>query len=248
LLQAQGRKRWRIGGPSVGTERLVPDLELSILAGFVPEREWILDAGDMLYLPPRAPHEGVAIGPGLTYSMGFRAPSHQEVLAGFLSHAVETIDPELRYTDPRRRPSRRPGEIDRETIAAFRAVITEALADREELADWIGRFLTEPKRPREGPGHRGRRTTRQLDRALAQGSGLRRVTVPRFAFRPGPRAHVRLFVGGKSYDLEPELGPAAELLCGTAVLSRATLAPYLRRRRFRELLQDLWQRGYLEPS
>ena len=83
LLQGRGRRRWRISRQrDLG---FVPGLPLRILERFVPEQEWTLDPGDMLYLPPGVAHEGVAESECLTWSIGFRAPSDAELAAGHLS-------------------------------------------------------------------------------------------------------------------------------------------------------------------
>ena len=83
LLQAWGRRRWRISRQR--DLALVPDAPLKLLADFRAEEEWILEAGDMLYLPPGVAHDGTAVGECLTYSIGFRAPTYQELLEPWLT-------------------------------------------------------------------------------------------------------------------------------------------------------------------
>ncbi|MGZ5651941.1 MAG: cupin domain-containing protein, partial [Usitatibacter sp.] len=82
LLQGQGKRRWQISGQK--DHAFVPDLPLAILERFEPEEEWVLEAGDMLYLPPGVAHHGVAESECLTWSIGFRAPTDGELTAGFL--------------------------------------------------------------------------------------------------------------------------------------------------------------------
>jgi len=73
LLQAQGQRRWRIGRQK--DLSLQPDVPLKILSNFEPEEEHVLNPGDMLYLPPKWAHDGVAVGGDcMTYSVGFRVP------------------------------------------------------------------------------------------------------------------------------------------------------------------------------
>jgi 50S ribosomal protein L16 3-hydroxylase len=93
LLQAQGKRRWRIGKQKDLT--LQKDMPLKILANFVPEQEFVLDAGDMLYLPPMYAHEGVAVGECMTYSIGFRAPAELELARELLQRfADDTLEEE----------------------------------------------------------------------------------------------------------------------------------------------------------
>ena len=82
LLQAEGRRRWRIGRQR--DLALRPDLPLKILARFRPATEMVLGPGDMLYLPPHFSHDGIALDACMTYSIGFRAPATQEIATAFL--------------------------------------------------------------------------------------------------------------------------------------------------------------------
>jgi 50S ribosomal protein L16 3-hydroxylase len=93
LLQAHGRRRWRIGrGHDLS---LQPDMPLKILAHFEPEEEYLLEPGDMLYLPPRWAHEGIAEGECQTYSIGFRAPQLGELARELLQRVAEASGEEL---------------------------------------------------------------------------------------------------------------------------------------------------------
>jgi len=92
LLQAHGRRRWRIGRQR--DLRLVRGVPLKILSAFEPEQEFVLEPGDMLYLPPRYAHEGVALGECMTYSIGFRAPTQHELARELLQRIAEQV------TDP----------------------------------------------------------------------------------------------------------------------------------------------------
>ena len=100
LIQAHGRRRWRVGPPCA--DDIQPGLPLKILSRFEPDREWVLEPGDMLYLPPKWAHDGVALGPCMTYSVGFRAPSRHELLCAFLADAADCPPdgPDARYRDP----------------------------------------------------------------------------------------------------------------------------------------------------
>lgn len=94
LLQAEGQRRWKIGKQKDLT--LQKDVPLKILANFVPEQEFVLEAGDMLYLPPMYAHEGVAVGECMTYSIGFRAPAElelaRELLQRFADDTLEEVE------------------------------------------------------------------------------------------------------------------------------------------------------------
>ena len=147
LLQAQGRRRWRIG--RVRDPMLVPDVPLKILANFEAEHEWLLEAGDMLYLPPGWAHDGAAEGECVTCSIGFRAPGRAEIGRDVLQRVVdaaETGAAEALYRDPRQDATASPGRIPADLQAFMVAAVMRAVADRGSLACALGEVLSEPKR------------------------------------------------------------------------------------------------------
>ena len=143
LLQAAGRRRWRYGRQQ--DMRLLPDAPLRILRHFTPQHDVTLAAGDMLYLPPGYAHDGVALDECMTCSIGFRAPTHQELAEAFVDHLRDTLDVPGRYADPDLRSTRTPARID----AHMQRRVAQALAairwNRDEVARFLGRHLTEPK-------------------------------------------------------------------------------------------------------
>lgn len=146
LLQAQGQRRWRIGRQQ--DLRLQEGVPLKILADFRAEEEYVLDPGDMLYLPPRYAHDGIAVGECQTYSIGFRAPAQAELARELLQRIADEAgdDPTERiYRDPRQAATDTPGAIP-EGLARFaREALHEALKDPMALDRALGEYLTEPK-------------------------------------------------------------------------------------------------------
>jgi 50S ribosomal protein L16 3-hydroxylase len=144
LLQAQGRRRWRISAQS--DLSLKPGLPLKILDRFVSEQEFICEPGDLLYLPPCYAHEGVALEPCMTYSVGFRAPSHQEWMSEFYLKWTEHLELDGRYTD--RSPTFRqqhPAEIPEQMLKALHHLIDKTRPRQNDLSLFLGEYLSEPK-------------------------------------------------------------------------------------------------------
>jgi 50S ribosomal protein L16 3-hydroxylase len=143
LLQASGRRRWRFGRQQ--DLSLMPDLPLRILARFAPQHDATLGPGDMLYLPPHYAHDGVAVDVCMTCSIGFRAPSYQELAEAFLDHLRDSLDVQGRYADPDLRPTREPARIGN----AMRRRVAKALAsvrfDADDIGRFLGRHLSEPR-------------------------------------------------------------------------------------------------------
>lgn len=144
LVQAWGRRRWRIGWPA--SRELVPGLPLKVLASFEPQHEFVLEPGDMLYLPPGWAHDGIAEGPCMTCSIGFRAPSRHEFLSAFLADAAESpAGPDPRFGDAGRRPASRPAQVPEDLRVQLARWARGWRPGPAMLDDFIGRFLTEPK-------------------------------------------------------------------------------------------------------
>jgi 50S ribosomal protein L16 3-hydroxylase len=146
LLQAHGQRRWRIGRQK--DLSLVPDMPLKILANFKPEHDWVLNPGDMLYLPPRYAHDGVAQGECMTYSVGFRVPQTgdlaRELMVRLSESAEDAAGCDL-YQDAGQSAVVKPACVP-EGLAEFaRTALQKALKDPKALDRALGEFLTEPK-------------------------------------------------------------------------------------------------------
>lgn len=143
LLQGRGRRRWQVSGQK--DHSFVPGLDLKILRRFVPEREWILEPGDMLYLPPGIAHHGVAETECLTWSIGFRAPADREIVAAFLDYLHEHIEPRGQYRDPGAAPARHPAEIPAALVAHAARALRSIRWTARDVREFAGCFLSEPK-------------------------------------------------------------------------------------------------------
>lgn len=244
LLQGLGRRRWQV--------QLRPDpalragLDLGVLRRFEADAEWVLEPGDMLYVPPGIAHHGVALEDSLTYSIGFRAPSHAELLAGALQRRLRGMPESLRYTDPGLGAVRQPGEIDRATIARLRRIVARELRHLAgpELERCLGELLTETRDA--GSLQRSRRLSPiALGRRIGKGGALVRSDASRIAFMRR-RAGTDLFVDGQTLALPRPLAFAAPLLTGPKHLDGSALRPHLEAPGFLELVAELINRGAFE--
>jgi len=146
LLQAHGKRRWRIGQQKDLSLR--EDIPLKVLAHFEPEEEFVLEPGDMLYLPPRYAHDGIAEGECMTYSIGFRAPARAELTQELLVRLAEdAADDEnaLLYRDAGQAAVAQPAAIPLGLQDFARDALTRALAQPLVLERALGEYLTEPK-------------------------------------------------------------------------------------------------------
>ncbi|QHI97294.1 cupin domain-containing protein [Xylophilus rhododendri] len=148
LLQTSGQRRWRIGRQK--NLELQEGMPLKILADFQPEQEYLLEPGDMLYLPPRYAHEGVAVGGDcITCSIGFRAPRQdelaQEMLQRLAEDAVDEDAPGKLYGDAGAAASGQPAAMPQALVDFAATAVERLLKDRDALPRAMGEYLTEPK-------------------------------------------------------------------------------------------------------
>ena len=143
LLQAHGQRRWRIGAQQDLT--LKAGLPLKVLENFSPEQEFVLDPGDMLYLPPHYAHEGVAIGECMTYSIGFRAPSWQELGQALLQYKEDTLELTGRYSDRGLKPTNKPAQINDDLFEKVSTELQRISFSKDDLHIFLGEYLSSPK-------------------------------------------------------------------------------------------------------
>ncbi len=146
LLQAHGQRRWRIGRNKDLT--LQTGVPLKILQNFEAEEEFVLNPGDMLYLPPKYAHDGVAEGECMTWSIGFRAPQEgelaRELLLGLADEAFDGVGDAL-YRDPKQAAVSSPAAVPQSLAGFARQVVDKALKNPDLLDSLLGEYLTEPK-------------------------------------------------------------------------------------------------------
>lgn len=246
LIQAHGTRRWQISTDAAPSDNFLPDIDLCIMREFVPSEEWILEPGDMLYLPPGVAHHGVALEDCITLSVGFRAPSHAELLGSFADAVASRLSPGQRFADPDLTVPQHPGEISTEALAQVRHILQQSLSDDAAIEQWFGEFITEPKNEPTAEDI-DTLSEQQFLHAFAEHGLLQRVEQVRFAFIANNSIANRntLFVNGQSYPLSNDLAFAAPLLCDQRQWSYPQLQDALAHSDFAKLLTTLYNQAYV---
>jgi 50S ribosomal protein L16 3-hydroxylase len=146
LLQVHGQRRWRVG--PVSDPAFVDGLPVRILQHFAPTEEWVLGPGDMLYVPPRWGHDGVAQDECITCSIGFRTPMGTELARELLQRVLDDVEPdgdEPHFRDPPRSATETPARMPEALDAFARKAVERLLRDPSQLARALGEVMTEPK-------------------------------------------------------------------------------------------------------
>ncbi|WP_373487383.1 JmjC domain-containing protein [Blastomonas sp.] len=222
LVQGLGRRRWELGALCDDSTELMPHDHLRLLADFRPTEAWILEPGDILYVPPRVAHRGIAIGDGcMTYSIGFRAPSRAELIESWADDIVPDLSDSERYEDPHLARQDNPGEISAEAIARLHGMIAETLLDQRRFARWFGQYNTSPKNPEIDWRPDQPVQVDDIRQWLAAGTPLVRNPASRFSFIRDTASSILLFADGQCFSCIDDAADFAQSICAEARLAVA---------------------------
>ncbi len=209
ILQGQGQRRWQINTQPVTKDNQVKGTPLRIQNNFQAEEEWIVEPGDMLYMPPGVSHHGVSLGESLSYSIGFRATSHADLVNEFISHITQNLSPKLTYQDPDQRIQQHPNEIQQDALERVTEIFKEYLQpDHPELQRWFGCFSSDTKTSIDTQPEDEINSIEELKELTSTGI-LSRHPASRFAFAQNPE-NTLLFIDGEDYEVTPDF---AKSLC-----------------------------------
>lgn len=207
LIQGYGNRHWKIGQHCDEQSAKVADTPLNILQAFEESAAYDLQPGDILYLPPGLAHWGIARGESMTYSVGFRAPAHGEILDDFAAEVCAGLSQNQRLVDNQVAAARQSGLITDDTLQALQNIIHQHLDAPEALAQWFGKFMTEQKYDVDGTlksVEPDPDTLAEAQACLAEYQGpLFQAPDARFAWRGD-----NLFVNGQQFRVQAELAAA----------------------------------------
>lgn len=251
LLQAYGHRRWQIDASESINGKRPPldfrdDVDIKLLKRFKVTHDWVLAPGDMLYLPPNVPHNGVAEDPCLTFSFGMRAPASAELISDYLDTLIMDASEDIRYQDPDLTVPADPNEIDtvamNRVVAALNAI---RMNDPDRLGDWFGRFITTYRAAGEVTAHGEPLPPEEIESALAGGFVLGRHPWARLAWRRASRG-ASLYCSGLEFALSVKDAQALAALEQLDAGSYGKLSA-----KGRAAVQDLVAGGYyqlVDPS
>ncbi len=203
LFQASGKRRWSINNHDYDEDDFIDGLDLRVIDNFQPVQDYILEAGDMLYLPPGIAHHGVTLTEGMTFSVGFRAPSSHELVSHYVDDLLAS-EIDLRYRDPGLCLPEHSGEISKEDLGKIATLLHAALPNDMKLAIWFGTFVTRlPENCEPEPLLKKLDTTSFLGE-FRNKAKFEKKSACRTAFID-IKNHLVLFVNGEAYTLPVKL-------------------------------------------
>lgn len=241
ILQAQGHRHWQLHSQAVAEDNQVAGTELRIQKDFQAEQEWLLSPGDLIYIPPGVSHYGVAQDECMSFSIGFRAATHAEMLQDFVEYVSRGLPDDAVFRDPGLAVQQHANEITAATIDTVRTILLDYLRpDHPELPRWFGRFVSDVKTDiTPGTGQ----TVADFSQLVATHSMLARHPASHYAFSRCNNGAL-LFIDGDDFDVSVGF---AEALCAQRQVELRALAGMARTAE-RQLLLDLYNGGKLIAS
>ena len=241
LIQAQGQRRWMINTDY--DDACLEGTELRILEHFTPAQDWVLNPGDMLYLPPKVAHHGVALNACMTCSIGFRAPSYRAMLSEYAETIAAGLGQDLRYQDADLQYQEDPAEISRVALWRIKTLISEQLGiDDDRFIRWFGEYSSEsragihprvPDQPMSGYD--------ELVASFTIISEIEQSPLSKFLFATYDD-YALLFVDGRSFKTSVEF---AQTIANNRKVSAQQLTYVVSSKADQQALLDLYNTGYL---
>ena len=232
LLQGAGTRRWRISAQK--DFELVADAPLRILKRFDHTEEWLTQQGDLLYLPPRYAHEGVAHGPCMTLSVGFRAPRKQELASRFLEFLQDELDLPGLYEDRDMPLQTHAAQLPPSMLDKFSRILKAVRWSERDIRRFSGCYLTEPKPLTVFQPPRRPVTLPAFAKSVAA-KGVRLALPTRMLFSAS-----HIFINGECHSFKHDRAALMQLADRRATISFAPSDVSAR------LLHEWYRAGYLE--
>tara|TARA_B100000787_G_scaffold39493_2_gene28065 strand:- start:1271 stop:2440 length:1170 start_codon:yes stop_codon:yes gene_type:complete len=243
LIQGEGQRQWQIGQTCNENSALMAHDHLSLLADFELSEEFILNPGDMLYIPPLLAHKGVAMSDVcVTYSVGFRSPSHGDVLTTFADERSMDISADLRIKD--HGFAANSGEISAADVEGLMQLMRDQITP-ENVAQWFGKHSTEAKYPGLDMAEEAMDLA-ELDSIINDAYGVLRVSEGvRLAYTWQGDGGLTLFVQGDALPCPPDATAFVEAIANQWLIAVDDLAPLVKKDAAKAMLLILHNQGYL---
>ena len=243
LIQGEGQRQWQIGQTCSENSALMAHDQLCLLQDFEWHEEFILNPGDMLYIPPLVAHQGVAVSDAcVTYSVGFRSPSHGDVLTTFADERSIDISADLRLKDQGFTPNS--GEISAADVEGLMQLMRDQITP-ENVAQWFGKHSTEAKYPALDMAEDAMDLA-ELESIINDAYGVLRMSEGvRLAYTWQGDGGLTLFVQGEALPCPPEATAFVEAIANQWLLKVDEIAPLVASDAAMAMLLILHNQGYL---
>ncbi len=242
LIQGEGKRRWKVITREDYPKALIPDLPIALLKEFDEDEDWLLEAGDMLYLPPNMPHYGVAEGPCFTFSVGFQAPRTVDLIQNWLETFSKNAAFNTRFTDKDRTLQSNSGEITKNDLKTLSNMMLNAIKEQQSgLNIFLGKQLTETR------GDVSPIDDNLSSFELDDQADYERESWLRLAYIE-ENDSIHFFADGNHLALPLDKKTAIQELCENYYFTAESLKPLMASDEFREFFKALIQEGGISPA
>ncbi len=242
ICQGSGKRHWRVGDNSEHVEFAAHEALLHVKP-FEAIIDVELETGDILYIPPGFPHEGISLEPSMSFSIGFRGNSGVSVLSAFADHLIDNEKGGQLLADPDRKITTQSGEISKVDYASIKGQVLNLLDDDSLFKNFTGQFLTTAKHdldillPDE-PFELSEVSNLLHSHAIKRLGGLRA-----FYFED-TIAQGLCYINGSELQFSAEIANGVKLLCNHVILTPNDIADWSHNAAFVELVTELLNQGY----
>ncbi len=243
ILQGEGKRRWQVGLPDNSLETLLPHPDLKQVSNFTPIIDEITEAGDLLYIPPNHPHNGVSLENSLNFSIGFQAPSNQDLWSGFADQLIDCNIGEQRFGDQHRQVSKHTELLDSSDIEALKAFMLKQFDNDEFFPTFIGKFLTQSHHALELLIPMEPFTNEQVAE-FCHDNSIQFLPVSGIKALVCQQPEHQLFINGESFQLTDETKELGKILAGSEPLTTSQAKSFIACLKNHQLLTTVLNKGY----
>lgn len=251
IVQGEGKRRWQVGAPDSSLKQLLPHPDLKQVSSFVAVIDEITEAGDLLYIPPNHPHNGVSLENSMNFSIGFQAPNNQELWSGFADKLIDENLGEARFPDNERTLTSHPEQLEQMDIEKLKAFMKAQLDDDKLFTPFIGKYLTQNHHALEILMPVTPIDSEQLSDILAEAentlvpvSGIKSLIVPFQHQEQAPNETSFLYINGESFLIDKETITLATYLTKQQTLTTQTVKSLLTNLKNEQLLTSVLNMGF----
>jgi 50S ribosomal protein L16 3-hydroxylase len=242
ICQGSGKRRWRVGERDNYDEFSAHEALLHVkpFTAIIDEE---LSAGDIIYIPPGYPHEGVSLTNSMSFSVGFRTTSTVSLFSGLADHLIDNELGEELIEDPHRMPTQHPGEISLDDYQLIKNQLTQLLENDQVMKQFIGCFMTKAKHELDLVPIDDPLTTEDVSEILTTNTLRRLGGLRAFYFSDTVKQGI-CYLDGSEYTFSPKINEAIRLLCNNSYLTPRQLKKWRNNSDFLDFLTTQINSGY----